>query len=115
MAEATSSVVFGVYMAVAIALGVNNARNRKIDAHRRWMLRAFALALGVSTIRVILGLGEAFDVFTFDEAFGIAFWAGLTINAVVIEAWLRLQPGRKQGGDVSAASLSSISGPAPAG
>lgn len=102
VAQATASVVFGIYFGVALALGVAAARRRDVVAHRRWMLRAFAVALGVATIRVILSLGEVLGVFTFDEAFGWSFWAGFVVNAVIVEAWLArwprpTSPGRRTG------------------
>lgn len=92
LAEATASLVFGGYMSSALVEGVRAARSHDQYRHRRWMLRAFAVALGVATIRVVLGLGEAFDVLTFDDAFGVAFWIGFLINAIAVELWLRRWP-----------------------
>ncbi len=90
-AEALASLVFGGYMAVALVLAVRNVKARNVAAHRRWMIRAFAVSLGVATIRVILVLGENLDLFVSDEAFGIAFWPGLMINAAAAELWLAMR------------------------
>jgi uncharacterized membrane protein YozB (DUF420 family) len=92
LAEATAALVFGAYMGVALVLGVRAARRRDLTRHRQWMIRAFAVSLGVATIRVLLALGEEFDVVAFDDAFGVAFWVGLAINAAIAEWWLRMRP-----------------------
>lgn len=91
-AETTASLVFGFYMGYALIEGVRAARRHDRHRHRRWMLRAFAVALGVATIRVVLGLGEAFGIGTFDDSFGIAFWIGFLINAAAVELWLLRWP-----------------------
>lgn len=91
-AETTASLLFGVYMTYALIEGVRAARRHDQHRHRRWMLRAFAVALGVATIRVVLGLGEAFNILVFDDAFGLAFWIGFLINAIAVELWLRRWP-----------------------
>ena len=92
-AERSASVVFGIYMGVALLLAVRAARGRDMVTHRRWMIRAFAVALGVAMIRVILIFGEVvLGAFEFDEAFGWAFWGGFLLNAVVAELWLQRWP-----------------------
>jgi uncharacterized membrane protein len=46
--------VFGVAMLVALALSMRAIRQRRIGDHRAWMLRAYAIALGAGTQRVML-------------------------------------------------------------
>ena len=85
--------VFGAYMGIALVAAVRAIRERDLVAHRRWMIRAFAVALGVATIRLILIAGEVIlGLFEFDEGFGWSFWGGFLVNAVIAELWLRRWP-----------------------
>lgn len=59
---------------------------------RRWMLRAIAILLGIATTRPVMGIFFATSPLTHlapSQFFGIAFWIGFSINAFVIELWLR--------------------------
>jgi prepilin signal peptidase PulO-like enzyme (type II secretory pathway) len=58
---------------------------------REWMTRAVGILLGISTTRPVMGVFFATSARTHlgpDQFFGIAFWIGLAINAVVSELWL---------------------------
>ena len=46
-------------MAVCVVLGFAAIRRRDIAAHRAWMIRAYALALGAGTQAFTEGFGEA--------------------------------------------------------
>ena len=48
----------GVGMAACIVLGFAAIRRRDIAAHRAWMIRAYALALGAGTQAFTVGFGE---------------------------------------------------------
>lgn len=60
--------------------------------HRRWMIRAFAFGLAVSTIRIWIGLFQGFGVLTFQGSFGVAFWLSFVMHALVAEAYLWWRP-----------------------
>ena len=92
LAEQTAAVVFGVYMALALAVGIRAARNHDMTKHRRWMIRAVSVAVGVATIRLVLVATESLGIASFDEAFGWGFWVGLVINAAIAELWLARWP-----------------------
>jgi hypothetical protein len=47
--------VVGVVMVVALVLGVRAALRRDFVAHRAWMVRAYALAMGAGTQALLLG------------------------------------------------------------
>ena len=72
-------------------------RRRDIAEHRRWMIRAFAVATGIATIRLWTGAFIAVHHAMTGtepngpvaETFGLAFWLGLTTNVLVGEWWLR--------------------------
>jgi hypothetical protein len=58
---------------------------------REWTSRAVAILLGIATTRPVMGVFFATSVLTQlspKQFFGIAFWIGFSINAVVIELWL---------------------------
>jgi hypothetical protein len=58
---------------------------------REWMTRAVGILLGIATTRPVMGVFFATSSRTHlgpNQFFGIAFWIGFSINAVVIELWL---------------------------
>ena len=69
-------------------LGLHGQTARK----RVWITRAVAILLGVATTRPVMGVFFATSSrthLTSNQFFGIAFWIGFSINAVVVELWLR--------------------------
>ncbi len=54
-----SRLAFGSGMAASLVLGLTAIRRRDVAAHRAWMVRAYALALGAGTQVVTLGIGPA--------------------------------------------------------
>ncbi len=92
LAEATASVVFGLYFLGALVLAFRAIRRGEVSVHRRWMIRAFAIGTGVGLIRIIIGTFEGFGILTFEESFGLAFWLAFVIMALGAEAWLRWRP-----------------------
>jgi Predicted membrane protein (DUF2306) len=68
-------------------LAVRAIRRDDIVHHRRWMIRAFAIGIGIATIRIwlallqIVGVGEA-------SSFGPAFWISFPLHVVAGELWL---------------------------
>lgn len=58
---------------------------------RRWITRAVGVMLGIATTRPVMGAFFATSALTHlspHQFFGIAFWIGFSINAVVVELWL---------------------------
>jgi uncharacterized membrane protein YsdA (DUF1294 family) len=58
---------------------------------RTWTTRAVGILLGIATTRPVMGVFFATSVRTHltpHQFFGIAFWIGFSINALVIEIWL---------------------------
>lgn len=95
--ERTAAIVFGVWFVTALVLAWRAIRRRDVLAHRRWMVRAFAVALGVGTIRVWIGIFQLVGLLAIqdDEGtafFGLAFWLGLVAHAVAAEVYLRARP-----------------------
>ena len=100
-AESSASVVFGCYFGFALAWAFAAARRRDFATHRRWMIRAFAVGLGVSTIRIWVGLFQLAGLISIqsDPAnrwFGIAFWPALVMHAAGAEVYLRARVVRRR-------------------
>ncbi len=52
------------------------------------MIRMVSLSMGVATVRLVIGLFEAFSNLGFEQVFGTAFWLGLGSNLLVAEVWI---------------------------
>lgn len=92
LAETSATVVFGTYFLVALALAYRAIRRGKEAVHRRWMIRAYAIGVGVGLIRIIVGIFEGTGALEFSEAFGLSFWLAFLIMTAAAETWLRIRP-----------------------
>lgn len=90
--QALATVVFGVWFLAALCLAFAAIRSGNVRMHRRWMIRAFAIGLGVGSIRIWIGLIEASGTMSLEAAFAPAFWLGLGTHALAAELWLRWRP-----------------------
>jgi uncharacterized membrane protein len=80
----------GVFL-VSLVMGYASIRRRDIARHREWMIRLFAIGLGISTFRVLLPLLMLPPLSaTFPEAWDAVVWLGFTINLLVAEVWINL-------------------------
>ena len=86
-----ASVVFGTWFLVSLVLAYRAIRGGDVDRHRRWMIRAFAVGLGVGTIRLWVGLLVAAGIGE-QPAFAPAFWLGFGMHVVAAELWLAWRP-----------------------
>lgn len=101
--EKAAIVLFGTFFLVALAKALRHAMRREFAQHREWMIRGYATGLAVATIRPIMGIFFAAAVLRGHipeprEFFGVAFWIGFTVQAIVAEMWIgytrRSQAGR---------------------
>ncbi len=89
--EAAATTLFGILFLFALLKGFVSIRQRKITQHREWMIRAFAIAFAVATIRPIVGIFFATRGLTHlapHEFFGTAFWLGFTLQLLAAEIWI---------------------------
>lgn len=64
---------------------------RKTGSKTAWMTRAVGILLGIATTRPVMGVFFATSAVTHldpRQFFGLAFWIGFSINAVIVELWL---------------------------
>lgn len=90
--EASATVLFGQYYVIALATAFLAIRRGDVTTHRRWMIRALAIGLAVSTIRIWIGLLTLAQLMTFEDRFGAAFWLSFPLHAVAAEVYLRHRP-----------------------
>ena len=81
---------FGFIFVFCIAKAYQHARHKRIALHREWMIRAFSIGLGVSTIRLVIIAFVIAAGLPFEQIFGIAFWLGWSINMIGAEVWINL-------------------------
>jgi uncharacterized membrane protein len=81
--------IAGSLFLVCLAQGYRRIRQRRIDQHREWMIRAFAIGLGISTFRVLLPVFMLLGA-TFPEAWDTVVWLGFLVNALVAEVWINV-------------------------
>lgn len=90
----SATVFFGVILLFSLGKALHHIRRREVSRHREWMIRAFALALGVAGIRIIIGLFQALTDLGFEQVFGTAFWMAFSINLVIAEVWINVTRAR---------------------
>lgn len=92
LAESAASTVFGAWLVSCLVLAVRAIRHGDTPAHRRWMIRAFGVAIGVGTIRIWVLLLWGSGLLDLPAAFGLSFWLALGIHVSVAEWWVRTSP-----------------------
>lgn len=92
LAEASAAVVFSLWFLTCLVLAVRAIRRDDIVHHRRWMIRAFAIGIGIATTRIWLALFEVTGLGSFESSFGPAFWISFSLHVVAAELWLRAFP-----------------------
>ncbi len=91
-AESVPIALFGGLMLFALWKAVVAIRNRKVARHREWMIRAFSLALAVSTVRIV---GAVLDLTMTPAGHGprpmfvVAIWTGWVVTLGAAEIWVR--------------------------
>lgn len=92
LSEASATVVFGAYFITALVIAFIAIRGRDVTRHRRWMIRAFAIGLAVATIRIWIGVFQAFGLLSLENSFGVAFWLSFVLHALAAELYLAKRP-----------------------
>jgi Predicted membrane protein (DUF2306) len=67
---------------------------RDFEAHRRWMLRSFALIFGAVMLRLYIPISIALGI-PFGTAYPVIAWISWVPNIVLIEWWIRRDAPRR--------------------
>ncbi len=90
--EALAIALFGGLFLAAVAKGYLAIRARQIARHREWMIRVFALAVAISTVRIVAGLLDialAPAGISPRTLFVISLWTGWITTIAAAEWWIR--------------------------
>lgn len=91
--------VFGGLFLIAICRAFLAIRRHQVARHREWMIRVFAIAIAVSTVRVVAGLLDVVLTpagFRPPALFVLSLWTGWLITLGVAESWIRYTRPRRQ-------------------
>lgn len=89
--------LFGVFFLVALGKGFYYIRTRQVMLHREWMIRAFALTLAVSTVRLIeIPLLITVGTALLQTIYIIANVTAFTSHAVIAEIWIHATRSKKR-------------------
>lgn len=89
--EAIATAVFGTWFMGCLVTAYVSIRRGDVVRHRRWMIRAFAVCLGIGTIRIWIGI-FALAGLGLPDSFAAAFWIAFSLHVAVGELWVRTTP-----------------------
>jgi uncharacterized membrane protein len=90
--EVSCILFFDALFLLSLTRAYLHIRRGQVAQHREWMIRAMSVALGVATVRPIMGIFFATSRLTGmtpHDFFGIAFWIGFTFTWIAGEVWIR--------------------------
>ena len=86
--ETVPTVLFACLFIFFTIKAYQTARQKRFLEHREWVIRNFALGMGVATIRVFAAAFINFSPLTIEEVVVTTFWLGWTTNMILAEAWI---------------------------
>lgn len=89
--QSLATAVFGSWFLLCLLVAYAAIRRLDVRMHRRWMIRAFAVGIGVGTIRLWIGLLTGLSAIPIADSFALAFWLGLGMNVVAGELWVAMR------------------------
>lgn len=87
--ERAPTLLFGSLMLAFAVKGIIHARRRRLGAHREWMMRCYAIGLGIGTIRVLVVLLVNVTALGTRQIIVPVFWAGFSLTLLAAELWIR--------------------------
>lgn len=89
--ERSAVLVFDTWFLVSLGRAFWFYVHEQPKRQREWMTRSVGILLGIATTRPVMGVFFATATLTHltpHQFFGIAFWIGFSINALIVELWL---------------------------
>lgn len=94
--ERAPSVLFGGLMVISAIQAYRTIRRRDVQAHREWVLRCFAIGLGIGTIRVLAVIILNTTSLTTRQIIAPTFWVGWSVTLLAAELWIHAtRPARR--------------------
>jgi hypothetical protein len=87
--ETAATVTFALYFLLALFKALYHITHKQVLLHREWMIRMFAIGLAIATVRPIVGLFFGFSKLNPHQFFGIAFWIGFILHAIIAEIYIK--------------------------
>jgi hypothetical protein len=90
--EVSAILLFDLFFLLALTKAFVHVRRGEITLHREWVIRAMSIALGIASVRPIMGgffATSRITGLTPHEFFGIAFWTGFALTYIAGEVWIR--------------------------
>ncbi len=90
--ETFAILLFGGLFLAALIRAFIAIQKKQVALHREWMIRAFAVAVGISSVRIV---GILADIaltpagFGSKEIFVISLWTGWILTVAAAELWIR--------------------------
>ena len=83
-------VIVGLGLFITIGRGFFAIRHGDVTKHREWMLRTFAICVGISTARLVaMALDVAAAPLSPRDGFIVSIWSGWILTLTVAELWIR--------------------------
>jgi uncharacterized membrane protein len=87
--ERSAIALFGAWFLFALVRAVIAVRGRVFTKHREWMIRMFAVALGVLLVRLVALPLAAVTGAGPSVWFGQVVWLGFSLSVALAELWIR--------------------------
>jgi len=90
--ESIPIALFGGLLLFAVVRAYRAIRARQVALHREWVIRVFAIAIAISTVRLVsipLDLGLTPTGFRPPELFIYSIWIGWLLTLGIAELWIR--------------------------
>ena len=94
--EAIGIEIFGTLLFICVIRAFVAIRRGNVAMHREWMIRSFAVALAISTVRLVEGAFDFAHVWANNPRaqFVLSIWSGWLITLAIAEIWIRYSRGR---------------------
>lgn len=87
--EMVPTVVFASLFLWSLGKAYYHVRTGDTARHREWMIRGFAIGVGIGTIRIIFDLLMVSTVLSARANVVLSFWLGWSLHLVIAEVWIR--------------------------
>ena len=81
--EGFATIFFASFTLFCLVKAYTTVRRRQFAAHREWVIRSWALMLGIGTERILLGVMLTVTEIDIAVLFGLTFWMAAAINIPV--------------------------------